>query len=285
MPSLNTKLLSDVPIYYPCIHEQRAIAHILSNLDDKIELNRKMNQTLEAISKAIFKSWFVDFDSVRAKANGESAESICRRLWLTPSILTLFPDRFKDSELGEIPAGWKIENVANLTEITAGKRQEQRQDKPSTEYTVPLYGGAGPVGYVSRPLFSDSVIVTGRVGTLGVVHRVTHPIWPSDNTLVIKAKKSNAFEFLYISLLNMDLQNLNRGSTQPLLTQRDLGQQLLIVPQDELLKSFTEITHSMFSRIDANREEIALLSRLRDALLPSLLSGEIKVPVDMCDLG
>jgi type I restriction enzyme S subunit len=97
-----------IPVPVPKIDEQRAIAHILGTLDDKIELNRHMSETLEAIARAIFKSWFVDFDPVRAKASGEQSESICRRLGLTPDLLALFPDRFKDSELGEIPEGWQI---------------------------------------------------------------------------------------------------------------------------------------------------------------------------------
>jgi type I restriction enzyme S subunit len=90
----------------PPLPEQRAIAHILGTLDDKIELNRHMNETLEAIARAIFKSWFVDFDPVRAKASGEPPESICQRLGLTPDLLALFPERLIDSELGEIPEGW-----------------------------------------------------------------------------------------------------------------------------------------------------------------------------------
>jgi type I restriction enzyme S subunit len=88
------------------LDEQRAIARILGVLDDKVELNRQMNETLEAVTQAIFKSWFVDFDPVRAKAGGEPPESICRRLGLTLDLLALFPDRLVDSELGEIPKGW-----------------------------------------------------------------------------------------------------------------------------------------------------------------------------------
>ncbi|MBU2818149.1 restriction endonuclease subunit S, partial [Acidithiobacillus ferrooxidans] len=86
--------------------EQRRIAHILGTLDDKIENNRKTAKTLEAMAQAIFQSWFVDFDPVRAKMAGESPESICKRLKLTPEILDLFPDKLVDSELGEIPEGW-----------------------------------------------------------------------------------------------------------------------------------------------------------------------------------
>ena len=106
--------------------EQRAIAHILGTLDDKIELNRRMNETLEAIARAIFKSWFVDFDAVRAKASGEPPESICRRLGLTPELLALFPARFQDSELGEIPEGWRWTLLRRLSRSSEAERRKHR---------------------------------------------------------------------------------------------------------------------------------------------------------------
>ena len=109
--------IRDVEI--PLIEEQRAIAHILGTLDDKIELNRHMNETLEAIARAMFKSWFVDFDPVRAKMSGEPPESICQRLGLTPDLLALFPDRLVDSELGEIPEGWEAGTIRDHCNLNA----------------------------------------------------------------------------------------------------------------------------------------------------------------------
>jgi type I restriction enzyme S subunit len=100
--------LKNIELALPPLKYQKAAAHILGTLDDKIELNRRMNETLEAMARAIFKSWFVDFDPVRAKISGEPPESICRRLGLTLEMLELFPDRFQESELGEIPEGWTI---------------------------------------------------------------------------------------------------------------------------------------------------------------------------------
>lgn len=128
------------------VEEQRAIAHILSTLDDKIELNRRMNETLEAIVQAIFKSWFVDFLPVRAKASGEPPESICRRLGLTPDLLALFPDRLVDSELGEIPEGWNVGKIDNEFDITMG------QSPPGETYNekgegLPFYQGRTDFGF------------------------------------------------------------------------------------------------------------------------------------------
>ena len=113
MPSLNTQLLSDVIVPHPTRPEQRAIAHILGTLDDKIELNRRMNETLEAMARALFKSWFVDFDPVRAKMEG-------RDPGLPKHIADLFPDRFGDSELGEIPEGWEVSTIGQEVDVVGG---------------------------------------------------------------------------------------------------------------------------------------------------------------------
>jgi type I restriction enzyme S subunit len=113
LPYISIGDLSRLNVRIPPLSEQRAIAHILGTLDDKIELNRKMNQTLEAMAQAIFKSWFVDFDPVHAKAEGHD-------LGLPPHIVDLFPDRFEDSELGQIPAGWQVKTISDLAEIVGG---------------------------------------------------------------------------------------------------------------------------------------------------------------------
>ena len=110
MPNLNTSIMSAVPFALPPLTEQKAIAHILGTLDDKIELNRQMNETLEATARALFKSWFVDFDPVRAKAEG-------RDPGLPKPLAGLFPDRFKDSELDAIPKGWEVATIGDVCEV------------------------------------------------------------------------------------------------------------------------------------------------------------------------
>ena len=121
VPTLNRNHIHPLPISIPSgITEQRRIAHVLGTLDHKIENNRKAAKTLEAMAQAIFKSWFVDFDPVRAKMAGESRESICKRLKITPEILDLFPDRLVDSELGEIPEGWRVGTFGDYADIVGG---------------------------------------------------------------------------------------------------------------------------------------------------------------------
>lgn len=259
-----------MPIVLPPIEEQRTIARILRTLDDKIEIDQKMNQTLEALVRAIFKSWFVDFDPVRAKAEGRDAG-------LSSDLARLFPDSFEDSELGEIPKGWRIYSVSDFAEVTSGKRPAERFDKPSESASVPLWGGNGPMAYVTKPLFLQPLLLTGRVGTLGSVFRIATPCWPSDNTLVLLVNKPITYEYLFLQLKRIDFDAFNRGSTQPLLTQTDLKAQKFVSPSAALLQRFHDVVNNLFSKIDELHKGAQTVAALRDALLPKLLSGEIKV--------
>ena len=117
--NLSGRLIKSLKFSFPCLAEQRAIGHILGTLDDKIELNRRMNGTLEAIARALFKSWFVDFDPVRAKVEG-------RDLGLPPDIADLFPDRLVDSEMGEIPLGWEVSQIGEEVDAVGGSTLARR---------------------------------------------------------------------------------------------------------------------------------------------------------------
>jgi type I restriction enzyme S subunit len=254
----------------PPLSEQRAIAHILGTLDDKIELNRRMSETLEAMARALFKSWFVDFDPVRAKAEG-------RDPGLPQPLADLFPDSFEDSELGEIPKGWEVGVVADLAEVSSGKRPNVRFPEESEQAAVPLWGGNGPMAFVPEALVDEPILLTGRVGTLGSVFRIMTPCWPSDNTLVLRANQQAAFEYLFLQLQQIDFASLNRGSTQPLLTQTDLKAVPLLLPEPAVLERFSVFSHGLYKRVDEAVAESRTLAALRDALLPKLISGEMRV--------
>ena len=272
LPYLNISDLSRIMARLPSLREQQAIACILGAMDDKIELNRTMNRTLEEMARAIFKSWFVHFDPVRAKAFGQQPPG------LKPEIATLFPDCFEDSELGEIPKGWEVGCVDELAEVTSGKRPDARFAESSDEASVPLWGGNGPMSFVRKPLFDHPILLTGRVGTLGSVFRITTPCWPSDNTLILQARVADAYEYLYFQLQNVDFASLNRGSTQPLLTQTDLKMQRLVIPGKSALAVFSRIANALFCRFDESIAESRTLIALRDSLLPRLISGELRLP-------
>ncbi len=261
----------DYPLKIPSLAEQRAIARILGSLDDKIELNRRMNETLEALARAIFKSWFVDFDPVRAKAEGREPAS------MDAETAAHFPDSFKETEMGRVPRGWQVGSIRDIAAVSSGKRQEKRENDPNEKAIIPLYGGGGPMAYVDMSLFKEPIILTGRVGTLGKVFRITFPCWPSDNTLILLSKRKELFEYLYFQVKSIDFDSLNRGSTQPLVTQKDLLRQEIIIPRDPIIEKFHNMCKLLFNLIDSNTLESKTLVNMRDILLPKLLSGKVRM--------
>lgn len=271
-PNVSASQLADLPWPSLADNEQQAIACILGALDDKIELSRRMNLTLEETARAIFKSWFVGFDPVRAKAAGRQPPG------LKPEIAALFPDSFEDSELGEIPKGWMVGCVDDLAYVSSGKRPNARFAEPSDDAAIPLWGGNGPMAFVREALFVTPILLTGRVGTLGSVFRITTACWPSDNTLILQARATDAYEYLFFQLQNIDFASLNRGSTQPLLTQTDLKMRRLVIPGNPALEVFSRIANALFCRFDESVIETRTLAALRDTLLPKLISGELRVP-------
>ena len=269
--NLSGALIKNFCIGAPHLFEQKAIAHILGTLDDKIELNRKTNETLEGIAKALFKSWFVDFDPVRAKAEG-------RPTGLPDEISELFPDSFEESELGEIPSGWTICPLGELSSIFSGKRPTSVFDSRTPQAPYPLFGGAGIMGYTNESLIENRlVITTGRVGTLGKFHRIKEAVWVSDNALIIEPDKSIYHHVLH-ALINVDISAMNRGSTQPLITQKDLKSIEILKGSVLIHELFEGLCGGIFNAIDCRGRESSVLSELRDALLPRLISGELRVP-------
>nr|BAL56843.1 type I restriction enzyme, S subunit [uncultured Acetothermia bacterium] len=276
-PQITIGHLSKKSIFWPDdANERAAIAHILGMLDDKIELNRRMSETLEAMARALFKSWFVDFDPVRAKMEGRWQRGQSHP-GLPAHLYDLFPDRLVDSELGEIPEGWEVGTLGDVAEVSSGKRPSSISAEPAASATIPVWGGNGPMGYTTDALYSEPILLTGRVGTLGSVFRIPCQCWPSDNTLVVLPRNKATYEYLYFWMKQIDFDALNRGSTQPLLTQTDLKNQNVLVPADKVLAEFHKHISTCFARLDAATTDSRTLAALRDALLPKLISGELGV--------
>ena len=236
----------------PPLPEQKAIAATISCLDDKIELNNRMNKNLEEMAQAIFKSWFVDFEPFQ---EGE----------------------FEESELGMIPKGWRVGTIGEIASISSGKRPPLKQDCSSAEIYIPVVGASSIMAYTSEYLFNERILITGRVGTHGIIQRFSTPCWPSDNTLVIK---SEYYEFVYQTLNGVDYKSMNRGSTQPLITQTDLKNINIIIPIESVLNGFEKLTLDIMTIWYENINQNKILSQLRDTLLPKLMSGEIRVPIE-----
>ncbi len=270
VPQLQTPLttLRQAKLPVPPLCEQEKIVGVLSGLDDKIELDQKINETLEAMARALFKSWFVDFDPVRAKAEG-------RDPGLPASIADLFPDSFEDSELGPIPKGWYVKPLGDLLELAYGKALKESDRKPGI---IPVYGSNGQIGWHDVKLVSGPGIVVGRKGNPGVVTWASVDFFPIDTAFYVtpKAEEVNLY-FLFYALKKHDLASLGADSAVPGLNRNAAYFSKQIVPTSGVLKGFEQQTRSLFQRIQEGEKETESLAAIRSALLPKLISGQIRV--------
>ncbi|MFH1923577.1 MAG: restriction endonuclease subunit S [Planctomycetota bacterium] len=287
MPSLNTKILRDVPVYYPpSLREQQAIACILGALDDKIELNRRMNRTLEATARALFKSWFVDFDPVHAKATGHQPPG------LKPDLAAIFPDAFEDSELGEIPKGWRVGTLGDVAEESrdAVRPAEIDADTPyiALEHIpkrcIALDSWGIADGVASGKLrFSRGDILFGKL------RPYFHKVGPApidgvcSTDIVVVRPSTDCWYGIVLGHMADDtfVAHTDRGSTgtkMPRTNWRDMAAYPLSVPSADLAKRHTEIVRLLLEKMHAAMMQSRTHAALRDALLPKLISGELAVP-------
>lgn len=170
-----------------------------------------------------------------------------------------------------MPEDWKIGKLADIADITSGKRPLVKQNSESREYSIPLVGASCIMGYTNQALYKDKILVTGRVGTHGIIQRFDDACWPSDNTLVIL---SRYYEYTYQLLRAINYTAMNRGSTQPLITQTDLKSLEITIPTIDTLIKFEQISGQLMKLYEYNKLENSRLVQLRDTLLPKLMSGE-----------
>ena len=242
VPTLNRNHIHTLTVTVPVDkNEQRQIASVLSVLDDKIEQNTEIiNENLLQQASTIYKAWFDDFIPF---------DGIC-------------------------PAEWEQGVLSDIADITSGKRPPMKSAEKTSIATVPLVGAASVMGFTSEANHTDKILVTGRVGTHGVVQRFNTPCWTSDNTLVIT---SAFYEYTYQILQRIDYHAMNRGSTQPLITQGDMNKVVILIPDRQTLDDFEALVGLLMSQYEANLLENTKLAKLRDALLPKLMSGELDV--------
>ncbi len=245
--NLSLTEIGNCPIPIPSLGEQKSIAQILSDLDDKIELNRQMNKTLESMGQTLFKSWFVDFE---------------------------FLGYEKTKFVNGLPDGWHQGTLGDIVTIESGKRPGERSEIKTSDFKVPLIGASSVMGFVKDALYKEPILIIGRVGTHGIIQRVSWPSFPSDNTLVIHTKY---FEYVYQVLRTIDYNSLNVGTTQPLITQTTIKRFDILIPSNDVLKKFETCVSELFERIVANNLESGFLSGIRDSLLPKLMSGKMRV--------
>jgi len=267
-PSLNRNFLHPVAVRVPPVPEQRAIAHILGTLDDKIELNRRINETLEAMARALFKSWFIDFDPVRAKIEGHDRG-------LPKPVADLFPSRLVDSELGKIPEGWEVKKLGDILELAYGKALKADKRRQGQ---IPVYGSNGSVGWHDEPLVAGPGIVVGRKGNPGIVTWVSTDFYPIDTTFYVVPKLTRpCLHFLYHALREQNLASLGADSAVPGLNRNLVYLSDEVLPNIDVLRVFEQAADALSRRVHHAKEACRTLAALRDTLLPKLISGELRV--------
>ena len=263
---LTGKALNELEVPVPPIGEQRAIAHILGTLDDKIELNRRRNQTLEAMARALFKDWFVDFGPVRAKMEG-------REPYLPADLWQIFPDRLDDE--GK-PEGWAYRPVGDFAELKGGKQLEKERIAQAGQ--VPVFGGAGVMGYTDSHNADGFVIAVGRVGMYcGQFFSHRGKAWINNNASLIRKTDDALGEWLFLSLLHADVDLIKKGAAQPFVSNGDIAKLPLMWPGVGLVQEFTGIVAPAQKKKAQYDAESQTLSQLRDTLLPKLISGELRI--------
>jgi type I restriction enzyme S subunit len=286
---------ADIPNFkvpLPPLPEQKAIAAVLRALDDKIELNWRMNTTLEAMARALFQSWFVDFDPVRAKLDGRQHPG------LDAATSALFPNEFVDSELGQIPKGWTVTTLGACIGFRSGFSFKS-QDWQESGVPVVKIGSVKPgiidltqVSYVSQDIAEQAaryrlrtgdmlIGMTGYVGEVGLVP-------PSDNPpllnqrvgkFVMAKPGTESLAFWYCTTRQPDFKAFvearSHGTAQANVSGESIMEFPVVAPLAEILEAFNRDVQPLLDRVLSNHAESRTLATLRDALLPKLLSGEI----------
>ena len=296
MPSLNTRILSELSIIYPPLPEQRAIAHVLGTLDDKIELNRQMNETLEQMARALFKSWFVDFDPVRAKMEGRwrPGQSLPG---LPAHLYDLFPSRLAPSELGQIPAGWDVKPLDQIVQLNSREPLKKGTVAPYIDMAALPTSGPSPDNAVSREFkngtrFRNGDTLFARItpclenGKTAFVQSLPKGTvgWGSTEFIVLRAVPPVPPEYTYLLARDAGfrehaIQSMTGTSGRQRVQVDALAPYPLPNPSAETWNAFSALVSPMFAQIEFNRRESLALAAQRDTLLPGLVSGDVRVAI------
>lgn len=255
-PGANAKQFADFEFPLPDLATQTQIAQILTSLDDKIELNIQMNQTLEAMAQAIFKEWFVDFK---------------------------FPG-FDGELVDGLPKGWIMGKLNDISLNFDNKRvplsSMQRKDKQGI---YPYYGAATIFDYIDEYIFDGTYLLMGEDGTVQtdegfpLLQYVWGKFWVNNHTHVLQGKNPFSTEYLYLLLSKTNITHLITGAVQPKINQGNMNKIECVLPSEEILNDFQKVINPIFEKIKSNKIQIQSLTQTRDTLLPKLMSGKISL--------
>jgi restriction endonuclease S subunit len=275
----------------PVTTERRMAVALLDAIEERIELNRRMNETLEAMAQAIFKSWFVDFDPVRIKAEGRDPS-------LPKHIADLFPDRFEDSELGEIPAGWEVKRIDELAEVVGGSTPSTTNpsfwDGGTHYWATPkdLSGLAFPVlletercitdaglAQISSGLLPEGTVLLSSRAPIGYLAIAEVPVAINQGFIAMKPRKgvSNLFLLLWTRFADEEILSHANGSTFLEISKANFRPIRVVTPLCEVFEAFECEAKPLYKMMVSKERESRTLISLRDTLLPKLISGELQV--------
>jgi type I restriction enzyme S subunit len=286
--NLSTSAIKEAKITIPALPVQQAIASVLGALDDKIDLNRRMNETLEAMARAIFKDWFVDFGPTRAKMEGRSP-------YLAPEIWALFPGSFDESDQGEIPKGWRLSRLGDEVEailggtpsrseptfwggdipwINSGKANEFRIIEPSEFITQ-----TGLRSSATKVLPERTTVIAITGATLGQVSITEIATCANQSVVGVPGTAAFPSEFIYFWVKeNIDrLISSQTGGAQQHINKNNVNELPILCPSAQIVNAYVALAHPVFDRITVGCLESRTLAALRNTLLPKLMSGEIRV--------
>ncbi len=298
--------LRKIEVSLPPIAEQRAIAHILGTLDDKIKLNRKQNEVLDAMARTLFKAWFVDFEPVRAKMEGRWQRGQSRPS-LPAHLYDIFPDRLVESELGEIPDGWKYAPLRELAStISKGTTPTKDALNNASDTNVTYFLKVRDItegGEIARNslelipisihenalkrsiLRTDDLLfsIAGTIGRVAIVDEDLNNSNCNQAIAFIRLKDKKNFQSLcWFTLRSKRTQDFVESKivqgVQANASLATIGEIPVLVPNDGVLPAWNEFVRPLMQELKANQSQSRIVTRLRDALLPKLISGDLRVP-------
>ncbi len=268
MPRGDKKQIMNFEFALPNLDEQKRIANILGALDDKIELNNRINKNLEEQASALFKRWFVDFEFPNSNNK--------------PYLLS--GGELKQSPLGNIPSDWNVGTLGDIIELFDSKRIPLSKDqRDKMEKIYPYYGAASLMDYVDDYIFDGEYLLLGEDGTvttdegLPILQYVWGKFWVNNHAHIMKGKNGYTVSMLYLALKNTNIKHLVTGAVQPKINQANLKSLQIILPNTELLRSLNDIIDNVFKQYQNIYHQNQTLTKLRDTLLPKLMNNEMRL--------
>ena len=279
VPHISAKQILDFEFRLPPAYVRAKVGEIVAALNERITLLRETNTTLEAIAQALFKSWFVDFDPVHARARGEQPAG------LAPELAALFPDSFEESALGLVPKGWKYVSLKEATDIFDSKRIPLAgQERAKRKGPYPYYGAAALMDWVDDYIFDGVYLLMGEDGSVAdasgypITQYVWGKIWVNNHAHVLQGRNGISTEHLMLALKGVNIQPFITGAVQAKLSQSNMWRIQFLMPTQSVASAFADLISPMFAKIRANSEQAQTLANLRDTLLPRLISGQLRLP-------